>query len=216
MAVYDYLKLRDGELISEESLLEEHPELRGSYSIAKRYAENEALSQLEQECPSWTILRPSVVVGNHHDLFSPLGLRLGNFVLCPGGPEKILRLIHVEDVATAICRVIQNDSTRGHIFNLSNGRLTQREYIEEYVHKRNKDIRAVCIPYWVASLAGWTLRVFHKLSHRVPNIDRRRLVYLYRSVEANSSTLIKETGWRPRERLLETLVVEADGSGKGS
>jgi predicted dehydrogenase/nucleoside-diphosphate-sugar epimerase len=210
MAVYDYLKLQDGEVISEESPLEEHPELRGSYSIAKRHAENEALSRLDQECPSWTILRPSVIVGHHSDLFSPIGIKVGGVVLCFGGPGKILRLIHVEDVATAICKIVENNATRGHVFNLSNARILQGEYIQKCVRKRNKYIRVVFVPYWVASFAGWTLEGFHKLSHRVPNIDRRRLAYLYRNLEANSAALMKETGWRPRDNLVESLAAEAE------
>ena len=36
MSVYDYVKLRDGDVITEDSPLEEFPALRGTYSQAKR------------------------------------------------------------------------------------------------------------------------------------------------------------------------------------
>jgi predicted dehydrogenase/nucleoside-diphosphate-sugar epimerase len=214
MSVYDYFKLRDGDVISEESSLEEQPELRGTYSLAKRRAEHEALSHLLDNRPNWTILRPSVLVGNSANLFSPVGAKLGNFLLCPGSAGKLLRLVHVEDVADAISNAVKNRlMTRGRVFNVSNGRLTQKQYIDQYVRNgRNKNLRVIYIPFWLASLGAGTLRILRVLSHRVPNINKLRLAYLYRSVEASSEALTKQTGWHPRENLLETLASETKGT----
>ena len=119
MSVYDVEKLRDGEIVSEQSPLEEFPQVRGTYSLAKRLAEDEALGRLQEACPSWTILRPSVIVGDGHDIFSPVGKKIGNLLLCPGSGKRHLRLIHVDDVASAIVNVIQNNGTQARIFNLS-------------------------------------------------------------------------------------------------
>jgi nucleoside-diphosphate-sugar epimerase len=209
MSVYDFSKLRDGGIISEDSPLEEFAELRGTYSLAKRLAEAEGLSHLNSNRPAWTILRPSVVVGNGHDIFSPVGKRLGNFLLSPGFPKKILRLIHVEDVAAAIATVIQNDGTRGRIFNLSNETLTQRDYIEQIVRKKGfSTIRVIYVPYWVAGSTAAAIRALRLLSRGLPNLNRRRLAYLYRRVQANSDAIQSETGWQPRKNLLQTLSLE--------
>jgi predicted dehydrogenase/nucleoside-diphosphate-sugar epimerase len=207
MSVYDFLQLREGELISEESPLEQFPESRGTYSLAKRMAEAEALAHISDSAPAWSILRPSVVVGNNHDLFSPVGKKLGSFLLSPGSPSKILRLIHVDDVAAAVAALVQNDGTRGRIFNLSDKKITQCDYIAQLLrHESGARLRVVYIPYWIAASAAASLRWLRLLSRRVPDISQNRLAYLYRSVEANSRTLHLQTGWQPRGNLLQTLV----------
>jgi predicted dehydrogenase/nucleoside-diphosphate-sugar epimerase len=213
MSVYDAVKLRAGELMSETSPLEEFPQVRGTYSLAKRLAEDVALSYLQGDSPSWTILRPSVIVGNGHDLFSPLGSKIGNLLLCPGSPKKILRLIHVDDVASAITNVVQNSGTRARIFNLSNGPINQQRYIDELIRKtEHKDIQVIYIPYWVARLAACALTILRPLSGRIPIIHKRRLASLYQNVQANSDAIKKATRWEPRENLLKTLIDETEAS----
>ena len=211
MSVYDALKLRDGELVSEHSPLEEFPQVRGTYSLAKRLAEDEALSHLQEASPSWTILRPSVIVGNGHDIFSPVGKRIGNLLLSPGSAKKILRLIHVDDVASAIVNVIQNNGTRARIFNLSNGPLNQQQYIDEFIRKSGyENIRVIYIPYWIARSAAYALSILRLLSRRIPNIHKRRLASLYQNVDVSSEAIKTATGWQPRQNLLQTLIVHAE------
>ncbi len=213
MSVYDYFRLNDGEVISEDSPLEEFPELRGTYSLAKRRAENEATSHLQDECPRWTIVRPSVIVGEGHDVFSLMGKKIGNLLLCPGCANKNLRLIHVDDLAATIVNLIQNEGTGGRVFNLSAERVTQREYIDEFIRKTGyENLQVVYIPYWLARTVTGVLSALRVFNRKIPNIDNRRLASLYRSVEANSAAIKAETGWQPRKNLLQALVLEAQGS----
>lgn len=208
MSVYDTLKLRDAEIVSEDSPLEEFPRFRGTYSLAKRLAEDEALAHLQEASPSWTILRPSVIVGNGHDVFSPVGKRIRNLLVCPGSARRSLRLIHVDDVASAIVRVLQNNRTEGYIFNLSNGPINQQKYIDEFIRKSSyENIRVIYIPYWIARSAAYALTILRLLTHRIPHIHKRRLASLYQNVQANSEAIKKATGWQPRENLLQTLIV---------
>ena len=119
MSVYDCLKPRDGEAIREESPLEECPQLRGTYSLAKRRAEDVALARLRDLRPQWTNLRPSVIVGGRHDVFSPLGKKFRQSNALYGFKAKILNLVHVEDVASAVVKLVENCAAGGRIFNLS-------------------------------------------------------------------------------------------------
>jgi predicted dehydrogenase/nucleoside-diphosphate-sugar epimerase len=213
MSVYDAVSLRAGELMSESSPLEEFPQVRGTYSLAKRLAEDDALSHLQGASPSWTILRPSVIVGNSHDIFSPIGKRIGNLLLSPGSAKKILRLIHVDDVASAIANVVQNNGTRARIFNLSNGPINQQQYIDKFIRKTEpENIRVIYIPYWVARVAVCALTILRPLSRRIPTIHKRRLVSLYQNVQASSEAIKTATGWEPRENLLQTLIDETEAS----
>jgi predicted dehydrogenase/nucleoside-diphosphate-sugar epimerase len=213
MSVYDVIKVRQGEVVSEDSALEEFPTLRGTYSLAKRLAEDEALSHLQEAAPAWTILRPSVIVGNGRDILSPVGKKVGNLLLSPGSAKKILRLIHVEDVASAIVNVVQNNGTQARVFNLRSRSLTQEQYVDEVIRKSGyENIRVIYIPYWLAKSGAFALRVLRPLSSRIPNIHKRRLASLYWNVEANSEAIRRATGWEPRSDLLQTLVVETHES----
>jgi len=214
MAVYDYLKLRNGEVISEQTPLEEFPDRRGDYSLGKRLAEDVALSHLEDRAPSWTILRPSMIVDKRQDIFSPIGIKLGNFLICLSRASKNLRLIHLEDVGSAIINLIQNDGTRGHVFTLSSdGSLKLHDYINGYIRTNGfRDIHAVHIPYWFASLGVLGLMALRKLTGKGPSMNMRRLAYIYRDVRVSNNGIRERTGWQPGTGLLERLVKERSGS----
>jgi predicted dehydrogenase/nucleoside-diphosphate-sugar epimerase len=213
MSVYDSLKSPDDGVVSEYSPLEEAPQFRGTYSLAKRLAEDQVLCHLQEASPSWTILRPSVIVGNGHKIFSPVGKRIGNLLLCPGPAKKRLRLIHIEDVAAAIVTVIGNNRTQGRIFNLSAEPVSQKEYVNEFIRKSGyEDIHVVYIPYWVTKAAVAVLGILQPVSSKIPKIHKRRLASLYKSVGAKTDAITSETGWQPRDNLLQILVAEVESA----
>jgi predicted dehydrogenase/nucleoside-diphosphate-sugar epimerase len=209
MAVYDYAKLRDSDVITEDTSLEPCPELRGTYSLAKRRAEDVALSHLHDASPAWTILRPSVIVGKGHDIFAPVGLKVGSVLICLGPARKHLRLTHVEDVGAAIIRLIHDERAGGRVFTLSHpGSLTFRDYVDGYIREQGyKNIAAFYVPYWLTSLGVMAIMGVRKLTGKGPSINMRRLAYLYRDVHINSSAIKEQTGWQPCGNLLERLKV---------
>jgi len=180
--------------------------------LAKRGGEDVALSHLEDKSPAWTILRPSVIVGNGRDIFSPVGAKVGNVLVCPSASHKTLRLIHVEDVGEVITLLIRNDSTCGRLFNLSHpDSLTLRDYVDEYIRASGyRNIRVIYIPYWLASLGVMAIITLRKLTGKGPNMSMRRLACLYRNVGVSSSALTEQTGWQAREGILERLKKEAE------
>jgi predicted dehydrogenase/nucleoside-diphosphate-sugar epimerase len=207
MAVYDYATLHDSDIVTEDTPLEPYPELRGTYSLAKRRAEDVALSHLHDASPAWTILRPSVIVGKSKDIFAPVGLKIGKVLICLGSARKHLRLTHVEDVGAAIITLIQNENTCGRVFTLSHpGSLTFRNYVDEYIREMGyRDIIALYAPYWLASFGVIVIMALRKLTGKGPSINMRRLAYLYRDVHVNSNALKAKTGWQPYGNLLERL-----------
>jgi len=196
--------------------LEDSAHLRGSYTLAKRKAEDEAIGYLRNDRPGWTILRPSVVVGHSRDVFLPVGKKIGNLVICTGSAKRLLRLIHVDDVAAAIVKVIENGTTRGRIFNISADGIPQREYIDQFIRKyRHENLRVIYIPYWLARCAAGALSVLRLLSRKFPNINKKRLASLYQNSRVDSSAITAETGWQPTHNLLETLVGETIDANTG-
>jgi nucleoside-diphosphate-sugar epimerase len=211
MSVYNLFDLRDGEAISEKTPLEELPQERGAYSLAKRRAEDEAVRCLADTSPSWTIVRPSVVVGKKYDLFSPVGKRMGNILIGFDSPKKLLRLIHVDDVARAISEIIRNDDTKGRIYNLSNRAMAQRDYVNGLRRRRGlANLRVVYVPYWLMRGIAGFCNSMNAVVSRVPRISPRQLASLYRDVQIHCEPIGGQGGWYPEENLLERLRTESE------
>ena len=167
----------------------------GAYSLAKRRAEDEALRCLSDSSPSWTIVRPSVVVGKKYDLFSPVGMRMGNILIGFASPKKLLRLIHVGDVARAIIEIIRNDDTKGRIFNLSNRAMAQRDYVNGLLRRRGlTNLRVIYVPYWLMRGIAGVCNLMNAVVSRVPRISPRRIASLYRDVEVHCEPIGGQNG----------------------
>jgi 2-alkyl-3-oxoalkanoate reductase len=213
MSVYDYTALRDGDAISEESPLEEQPEQRGAYSLAKREAERIALSHLMGGCPSWTIVRPSIVVGKGSNNFSPVGVKVSNLLLVFGSPGKHLRLVHVEDVARALVEIVQHGATVARVYTLSSGgQLTLREYVDRCIRFHYPAIKAVYVPYWCCAPLVRAVASLRNFTGKGPNINMRRLAYLYRDAQVNISNIVRDLEWRPKQDLVRELAKEVSDS----
>ena len=212
-SVYDYAALRNGDTITENSPLEAQPEVRGAYSLGKRRAEDVALRHLPEATPAWTILRPSLIVGDGRNMFGPVGPKIGQNLISMSGPRKRLLLIHVEDVAAAIVVCLQNPNTKNQVYTLSDqDEITVRDYVNAHIRRNgHENIRAVYVPYFVARTLAATANLFHKLISRVPSMNARRLTSVYRNATANSKLLCDHTGWQPAGRLLARLNGESHG-----
>ena len=210
MSVYDMAKLRNGQHITEDSPLEERPEIRGAYSLGKRRAEEIALGHLADSRPAWTIIRPSLIVGNGSSVTAPVGWLVGKNLICLGRRRKRLLLIHVEDVVTAILQLIRNENTKGHVYTLSHpDTITLQQYVKTRIQRDQvKSVRLICIPYFVARLASLVAAAAKKIIRRGPTLNRRRLLSMYRDVCAGSELLSRHTGWQPPAGLLERLARE--------
>ncbi len=215
MSVYDYTKLKDGDSIMYDSPLEEQPESRGAYSWSKRLAEDVALAHLGDESTPWTILRPSQVVGDGGEMFGPLGSKVGNIVICYGRSGKYLRLIHVDDVAATVVRVLQRDITARRVFTLSHLQpLTARDYVTAIRKNCGSRVRVIYVPYFIAWLGGHLLNVLHKVTGKGPGFNVRRLRYLYCDLLVSNEPLMAQTGWRTTKPLPDLSLMEDLGSEK--
>ncbi len=207
MSVYDYTTLKDGESIMPDSPLEAQPQARGAYSWSKRLAEDVALAHLGDKLAPWTILRPSLVVGDGGDVLGPLGIKAGSRVICCGRSSKNLLLIHVDDVAAAVESVIRSEATAGRVFTLSLPQaLPLRDYLAAVRKRSENRVRVIYVPYAIAWIGAQCLTGIHKVMGRGPLLSRQQLRYLYSDLSSGSETLIAATSWRPRKHLADELV----------
>jgi nucleoside-diphosphate-sugar epimerase len=210
MAVYDFSQLQENAELVEDSALDDQAGIRGPASAAKRQAEDIATEALRTANPSWSILRPAVIVGAGRPPQEAVGLRLGRNIVCLGRRAKQLRLIHVHDVADAIVRCLETDATRGKVYNLCQPeRITNRAFVDRCVRPRYPDVRVFFFPRSLAQLLAGATRLLRRLSRRVPSAHSRRVTYLFRGASANSTRFTADTGWAPSAHLLDRLAEEA-------
>lgn len=210
MAIYDYLEIRDGDTISEDTPLEDEPELRGAYSLAKREAEKIALSNLIDQRPYWTIVRPSMVVGRDNDIFSPAGIRVANVLLAFGSRAKHLRLIHIDDLAKAVVELVSHRQTSRGVYTISSaGNLKLAEYVDRLIRIRYPSIKVVYLPYWCCAVFVRLLAAIRKLTGKGPNISMHRLAYLYSDVHVDITAILRDSKWRPIGDPLAAIAQES-------
>lgn len=211
LSVYDYTRLRNGQDVGPDSPLEEDPESRGAYSLGKRRAEDVALAHLSEKAPAWTILRPSLIVGNERDILAPVGPRVGNTVVCMSSKRRKLALVHVMDVAAAILEILHTESTEGRVYTLSDPHaITVAEYVRDCVkHSPHKNVRVLYVPYFVTMTAMLLAQAVKIITGIGPHVSKRRLLSVYRSVGANSQLLQQHTGWHVPGNLIARLTHEA-------
>ncbi len=211
VSVYDFARVRDGENITEGTPLEADPEARGAYSLAKRRAEEVALAHLGDNFPAWTILRPSLVVGGGRDVLNPIGSQVGRMLVCLGRPRKRLALIHVEDVAAAVVRILQQEQTRGAVYTLSQPEVIRmRDYVGACVRPAFAEkLRVVYIPYLAMRALALLSNVVKKTTGFGPSLNKQRLLSVYRDADVNSSLLFGHTQWQPAPGLLARLAKDS-------
>jgi nucleoside-diphosphate-sugar epimerase len=214
LTVYDFLSMRNGDVIGPGSPLESVPRERGSYTVAKRQAEDIALEQLRRGQPPWTILRPSVFFGNGLDPKTLVGFGLGRWLVCPGRPRRPLLLVHVKDVASAILLAIESPQAKGKIYTLSHPDTVRLgEYLRTSVQRDGPRWRVVYVPHTVAYGAMLAATAMGRLLGRRLNISPRRLASLYREVLVDATGIQQDLGWVPANGLVAELEAEATTCG---
>jgi nucleoside-diphosphate-sugar epimerase len=210
-SVYDFSGLKEGSTLTEQSPLDDQPELRGTYTQAKRRAEQIAMAELRNQQTRWSILRPAVIFGKGHVGASIVGVQFGPCVFCFGRSTRQLRLIHVTDVAKAILDLCNDPSTAGEIFNVAHAdRLTNRHYVKTcLVQNGARSTLVFYIPHTLMAFVAFILRTLHRVTTKAPNLSSGRVAYLCRGIRLGSDRIIQQTAWRPSEPLSDQLFASA-------
>jgi 2-alkyl-3-oxoalkanoate reductase len=208
VSIYQFLA--STKVIDENSPLEPEPARRGASSAAKVAAEHIAMEQLRAaNGPAWTIIRPSLLVGRERNPFDPLGIRVGRFVVSFGRGGRLLRLIHVDDVATAILRVLHTDGTRGRIYTLSHpDTLTARQYVREVLKPQGHRLTVVHLPYTIAAALAFLANTASRIRGKGLSVDPVRLRYLFASPRVEAKRLFEAIDWAPTASIQRQLLNE--------
>jgi predicted dehydrogenase/nucleoside-diphosphate-sugar epimerase len=208
MSVYDFSTLPSNGLLTADSQLEVRPKDRGAASCVKRLAEDVILEEARQPDTLWGILRPGLIFGGGRDPWTLFGPRLGRWVVCLARPKALLRLIHVDDVAEGIIRLLKTPPESGQVYLLAHPEPVTYNQCAAILRQDYPTVRVAHVPYVVAIGIATLLRICRLLSKKFPRITNRRLTYLYKSARCDSGELFKALGWRPTSTLPVQLRAE--------
>ena len=198
-SVYGTADYNEGEVVTEESMLERFPEQRGAYSHAKFRAEQLVINAMAEEKIPIVCLRPGTIYGPGSDLYSPmLGLSLGNKIFAViGNGDFILPLVYVDNMVEAIlAATISPFASR--IYNVIDPeKVTKKQYMEDLVHKLYPDSRTVYVPFsLLQALVFFQEKVCRALG-RPPVLTLYRLHSSQKAVVYEALKIARDLAWRP-------------------
>ncbi len=213
-AVYDLSRCKSEALIQETSEMEHRPEARSYYVQAKVAAERLVLQALEEGQLPLCVLRPAVVYG----VWGPrpafqAGFFLRNrvFVLL-GSKNRLVPLVHVDDVVDAFLLEVQRDQATGRVYNVvAPGCPTQKEYLREYRVAMGIRAPAVFLPTFATASAAFLAQGVLRVMGRAPLGDPRyRLARAAKSVRYDIAGIQQDLGWRAKVSMRDGLRQQAD------
>jgi nucleoside-diphosphate-sugar epimerase len=210
MAVYDYLHMKSGTVVDEESPLDVECVDRDEYAHTKLAQENLVRDHAIKHGWDFTILRPGVIYGKDNLWTARLGQQ-GKRVWVRIGARAQVPLTYVENCAEAVVLAAEKDEATGQTLHvIDDDPPTQRRYCSMLCRRTTP--RPLVVPVaWsimraVAGVAGVTNRLLFRGRAKIPGLFiRARLHARSKPLKYPNSRIKKVLGWKPRYSLAEAL-----------
>lgn len=162
---------------------------------------------------AWTILRPTMIYGGPDDrnLARLLAvLRRTPVLPVPGGGRRLQQPVHVEDVATAVLRVLNHEETVGASYDIAGpDPMTFTELLSTAANAIGASPRLLPVPL----RASVTLaRGYERVSRRRPRIRAEQLLRLAEDKAFSIAPATATFGYRPRP-FAQGIAAEAQAMG---
>lgn len=198
-AVYGTYNLGRGAVVNEDTPLEEHPEWRDGYALAKLHQEQLAREKLADLGREIVVIRPGVIYGPGGTAFSNrVGTSMFGWMFHLGGSNQ-LPLSHVKNCADAIVLAATAPAAAGGTFNVHDDDLpTCAQYLKQFKREVG-GVRSIWIPYWMLMLGSHIVEWYHKKSRG--QLPAAFTPYVTRSLYVGrryDNARLHSIGWRPR------------------
>ena len=207
LGILDYVRLRDGTRVDENSPLEQFPDRRGLYAQTKLQAEKIILSGVDRGLNA-VLVRPGQIFGPGAEHVAPYGVfSIGKRWIVMGRGRMELPLIYVDDVVDALMRAADAHTTGGEIAQVvDDQKVTQREYIDLCLRKMH-DLRAIYMPMPVLYGAAVVLEILGRLLGRGVPLTIYRLRALKGHLRFDCAAAYQQFGWKPRTGVAKGMKI---------
>ena len=194
--VYGVVPLGPGAQVDERTPLENHPELRDTYSYSKLKQEQLFVSWQRKTSFELVVLRPGVIYGPGSGAFSNrVGLQIGPVFFHLGG-NNLLPITYVANCAEAVVLAGMHPDSAGQVYNVHDDDLpTASRYLCEY-KKHVKRIRSIRVPYFLTKCLARCLEAYHRHSlGQLPAIITRYKAAAAWGGNKFGNSRLHELGW---------------------
>jgi len=207
LSVLDYVRLRDGTRVDEDSPTEPFADKRGLYPRAKLEAERIVLAGAARGLNA-LVIRPGQIFGPGAEGAAPYGaFRIGKWLIVAGSGRMELPLVYVDDVVDALLKAAAAQTEPGRIIHLvDDQRITQRQYIDSW-SSHVSGLRVSYIPKPALYCAAAGLELLGKVVRCAVPLTTYRLRSLKGHLRFDCSVAHRELGWKPRTGLAEGLHI---------
>lgn len=166
----------------------------------------------EQSLPL-TVIRPALVLGPRSDntmillsLYMAMGLGNDNRVYLSGNGNTRFQLLHPDDLISAITRVIEKDTEKGHVYNVGSDEVpTQLEQIVHVKDAAGLDATVHHISPKGARLLSLLLRPLH-----IHYLTPEHLFFLTQNLLLDNQRIKEDLGWAPKKGNIEIMKETID------
>jgi len=208
-SVYSNLRLKRGELLDENTPLEDAPQLRhDAYGFGKLEQEKVIREYGAAKGLPYVILRPGTVYGpGKRELTGRIGIDTFGLFMHIGGAND-LPLTYVDNCAEAIVLAGLVPGVDGETYNVVDDEtLTSSQFLREYGRKV-ESFRSIKVPYFVAFAFSvlWEEHSRRTGGQLPPAFNRRRCAADWKGNRFSNAKVKAGLGWRPRVPLMEGMA----------
>ena len=210
--VYEIASKKTGSIITEESMLEPHPEKRGYYTLMKLAGENIITGAMKNHDIHAVCLRPGTFYGETGPLYTPLmGLSLkGKLNLVIGNGTMNLPLVYIRNIVDAVKCTINNEDSTGNIYNITDDQqISKKYYIENLLKKVMPGSFYIYMPYAIFYLTVLIQELLCRILRVKPVLTIYRLGSSQTSVVYDVSKIKQDLHWVPPysvEQAFENII----------
>jgi 2-alkyl-3-oxoalkanoate reductase len=188
--------------IDETAALGENVWILDYYTRSKVECERLLWRMAEREGLPLTVIRPSWLFGERDRTTAPRLIRefRRGRMLIVGKGDNPLSAVYAGVVADAAILAARDPGSRGEAYNItSQGRITQREFLDLFAHALEVPRVVRRVPYAFAFAGGFLLEVQGRMCFRAepPRVTRYGAWLLGRYLEYSTEKARTRLGWRP-------------------
>ncbi|WP_057884590.1 NAD-dependent epimerase/dehydratase family protein [Tsuneonella troitsensis] len=201
-SVYDFSAPGPFGRLDEESVLEPHPLRRDAYTQTKLIQERMIRAHCNAKDIPLVVLRPGAIYRTAADWDYGRALRAGPFDLI-FGPLSSMRLVHVDDCASAVIAAIDAPLERELVINIVGSKPITYWGLYRRARQSGEMLGIpIPVPYMLVRMLGgaaWVAsRVFFEGRARLPEwLDLPRQEARWRSLSYSNRRARAELGWHP-------------------
>ena len=201
LSVYGSLHETDGKPFNTEDT----PQPNTAYGQSKRKAEA-YLQSIRSEFPS-VILRPTGVYGpGDRDYLMMFRTVKQGFDVRAGRKPQTLTFVHADDVAQATQCALEQSTTSGAVYDISDGSEYDASYFAQLIKQELGIRRAwqICVPLCLLWLVSGVSESLSHISGKAATLNRDKFrIMKQRSWRCDTQPAIKDLGYMPRYSLQE-------------